>query len=218
MIVSSPLAGLGLALGLFLGGCGGATSPEARTPTAPEQGPSATYLMNEGRLAASRGDTVRAEQYIALAIERGFDERRALPLLLATCIKGSRLRAALNYAEPYLRDHPEDAALRYLVATIEVGLGDDEGARRELGVLLREAPDHGEARYLLGLLELEHDAAAATEHLREYLRLEPRGRHAADVRVRLLELEQRREEDARRLGRARAVRAGSRPLGEKGRP
>lgn len=212
---TAPLGGLLLALGLVLAGCS-AAGGEARSPVRAEQGPTAAFLMNEGRFAAARGDTVRAEQYIVLAIERGYDERRALPLLLSVCVKGSRLRAALNHAEPYLRDHPEDTALRYLVATIEVGLGDDDDARRELEALLRDTPEHGDARFLLGLLELEHDQTAATEHLREYLRREPSGRHAADVRVRLLELERQREQDARLLGLSPPARTGAR--GGKRRP
>jgi uncharacterized protein HemY len=162
--------------------------------------PSADWLMREGRAAATRGDTVRAEQYIALAVDRGYDERRALPLLLGVCIEGSRLRAALNHAEPYLRDHPEDAALRYLVGTIRMGLGDEAGARRELEVLLREDPAHTEALFLLGVLETDHDPETATVRLQDYLRLEPAGRHSADARVRLRELGRQREEDARLLG------------------
>ncbi len=192
---------LGLALPA-LGGCG-AGAQAATPPATAQQAPSAAWLMDEGRAAAARGDTVRAEQYIVLAIDRGYDERRALPLLLAVCVKGSRLRAALNHAEPWLRDHPNDSALRYLVATIDVGLGDDESARQELEALLREEPDHAEALFLLGLLELDHDPETANARLIEYLRLTPTGRHAADVRVRLRELARQRDEDARIFGQGR---------------
>ena len=206
-----------IALSALLAGCSGATSPEAASPQRPAPAPDATYLVNEGRAAAARGDTVRAEQYIALAIERGYDERRALPPLLSACIRGSRLRAALNHAERYLRDHPHDTALRYLVATIQVGLGDEESGRRELEALLEDEPDHGEALFLLGVLDLDRDPARARERLRTYLRLQPTGRHAADARVRLRELERRDGEDARLLGLTtrddRAERASRREAG-----
>jgi hypothetical protein len=190
-----------LLLALGLPGCA-ARAPEVATPLGREQAPSADWLMREGRAAALRGDTVRAEQYIVLAVDRGYDERHALPLLLGVCIKGSRLRAALNHAEPYLRDHPTDTALRYLVGTIHVGLSDEAGARRELEVLLRDDPEHAEALFLLGVLELDHDPETSSARLLDYLRVEPTGRHAADVRVRLRELAREREEDARLFGLA----------------
>ncbi len=174
--------------------------------------PSATWLAAEGERAALRGDTVRAEQYLALAVERGYDERRALPLLLSVCIRGSRLRSALNHAEPYLRDHPDDQSLRYLVATLDVSLGDEAGARRELEALLRGDPAHGAALYLLGTLELDREPERAADLFRSYLEKEPDGPHAADVREQLrdLDLERAHATTQRSALAARAAKRGFR--------
>jgi hypothetical protein len=53
---------------------------------------------------------------------------------------------------------------------------------------VREDERHANAHYLLAALEREHEPGVAREHFRVYLDLEPRGRHAADVRGQLREL------------------------------
>ena len=165
----------------------------------------AQALFQRGREAAERGDSVRAEQYLSLALERGYDAERVLPVLLGVCLASSRLRAALDHAEPYLRDHPEAQALRYLVATIHAGLGQTDEARLALEQLLRTNPNSGDAHYLLGILDSEGNAPSARAHFRTYLDVAPQGEHAAEVRSRLAELAIRDE--------ARAIEAteGRRP-------
>jgi tetratricopeptide (TPR) repeat protein len=154
--------------------------------TSPDRG--AAWYWNAGRSAAARGDTVRAEQYLSLAIERGLNQREVLPLLLEVCVTGARLRAALNHAEPYLRDHPDDFALRYLVANIELGLGETEAARMELERITREHPRHADAHYLLGVLALDSSPESARAYFQKYLELAPDGEHAGEARGRLAEL------------------------------
>lgn len=174
---------------VLLGACacasatGGVQAPgkaEARDP--------ASLMFERGRTAAEQGDSVRAEQYITLAIDRGYDAGKALPLLLKVCLASSRLRAALDHAEPYLRDHPEAEPLRYLVATIHAGLGQTEEAQLELQQLLRANPNSLDAHYLLGIIESNSDPASARAHFHSYLDTDSRGEHASEVRSRLAEL------------------------------
>jgi tetratricopeptide (TPR) repeat protein len=182
-----------------------------RTPTVAT--PDAAELAERGRIAASRGDSVRAEQYLALAIERGADQRELLPLLLSVCVSSSRMRAALDHAAPYLEQHPEDDSLRYLIATIHVALGQTEEARASLELLLHRDPQSPEAHYLLGVLDAQDAPETAREHFRAYLDVAPRGRHAAEVRSRLSELLVREQRLARR-----EVAAPPQPLAESALP
>lgn len=131
----------------------------------------------------AEGDSVRAEQYLAAALREGHDWRAALPPLLRVCLTGSRLRAALNYASPYLKSHPDEVWLRYLVATVYLGLGQPLRAREHLYAMRGKAPYQARTEYLLGQTEWEGfgNAAAATAHFREYLRIEPDGANAREV-------------------------------------
>ncbi len=176
-----------VALSLVVIGCGGSTPQPAGAATA-KSAESAEQLFQRGRAAAERGDSVRAEQYVTLAIERGYPRGKALPLLLRVCLSSSRLRAALDHAESYLRDHPEQEGLRYLVATIYASLGQTENARLELEELLSTRPDNSDALYLAGVLASESDSNEARELFRHYLDVTPRGRRAAEVRSRLSRL------------------------------
>jgi predicted Zn-dependent protease len=169
---------------LTLAGC--AARQVAAGSTSVER--TAAWYWNAGRSAAARGDTVRAEQYLSIAIERGFNQRDVLPLLLEVCVTGARLRAALNHAEPYLRDHPDDYFLRYLVANIELGLGETGTARAELERITREHPRHADAHYLLGVLALDASPESARADFQRYLELAPDGEHAGEARGRLAEL------------------------------
>jgi tetratricopeptide (TPR) repeat protein len=162
------------------------------TAPAPEQTQGRDeWLFQQGLLAAERGDGVRAEQYLSLARDRGYPAERVLPALLKVCLASSRLRAALDYAEPYLRQHPEQDALRFLVANIHAGLGQSELALAELERLLQNNAAFDQAYFLRGTLLFDRDGGGAIEALRAYLDLAPRGVHAAEARSRLSELLQR---------------------------
>lgn len=147
-------------------GCSGSQvlTPQSGA-SAGKETPSTTELVSQGRRAAEGGDAVRAEQYLSLAIEQGADRRVVMPILLQACLDSSHLRAALNHAEPYLLEHPEDEKLRYLVANLHLGLGQLVPARRELELLLQRNPDSPDAHYLLGILDFEVDTDSAREHL-----------------------------------------------------
>jgi len=171
---------------LWLSGC--ATS----TP-APQAGPTdtsdAASLFRWGHEAAKQGDTVRAEQYLSMALDRGFDEKKVLPIMLRVCLSSHRLRAALNHAERYLREHPDDQSLRYLVATIHLSLGQVDQAHVDLNHLLHINPANANAHYLLGVLESSGvSSTRANAHFREYLKLAPQGEHVAEVKSRITDL------------------------------
>ncbi len=151
----------------------------------------ASRYFQQGREAARNGDTLRAEQYLSLALEGGFNQQKLLPLMLKVCLQSSRLRSALDHAEPYLLQHPEDRTLRYLVATIHLSLGQIEEARLNLEQLLRTDMKDADAHYLLGILELKTTPGDAAEHLHTYLLLAPEGVRAAEVKSRLIEIEVR---------------------------
>ena len=189
------LTGTLLILACF--GCGaGRPNPVAGSAISgdPLQRQTAEALYRRGRESADRGDTVRAEQYLQSALDKGYDPRRALPLLLNVCLSSGRLRSALNYAEPELRTRPDDAELRYLVASIHLGLGQRDEARDELEQLLRLDSKHGAALYLLGVVEADEygEDAPAKAYFESYLEAAPRGKHAAEVRNRLRTLDARR--------------------------
>lgn len=141
-------------------------------------------LYDTGIRLARTGDLLRAEQYVNAAMERGFPEERALPSLLKICVAANRLNAALQYAEPHLRDHPENFRLRTLVASIHLGLGHVQDAETHLTEVIEVAPTNAPAYYLMGMLHREqHDDPIASEpYLQRYLELAPNGAHAAEVR------------------------------------
>ena len=130
-----------ISLALFVA-CGPPPAPEAPPPAGdPIQDVAAEALFAQGVQYAQNGDFGRAEQYLASAIQRGYPEREGLRALLHVCIRGSRLRAALDYAHPYLGRHPEDWPLRFLLASVHIGLGEGQTAYEHLERVVREAPE-----------------------------------------------------------------------------
>ncbi|MEM9068504.1 MAG: tetratricopeptide repeat protein [Myxococcota bacterium] len=148
------------------------------------EGVEAERLYNHGTALAGRGDLVRAEQYIVAAIERGYSREEALPTLLQVCVAGQRHAAALRHAEPYLRDHPDNWSLRYVVATLHLGLGRVSRAQSELEQVIEDAPQEANPYYTLGTMYRDQmqDEEEATRWFNRYLELAPRGDHAAEVR------------------------------------
>jgi tetratricopeptide (TPR) repeat protein len=139
-------------------------------------------MVSRARQSMRRGDSIRAEHYYSLAIEQGYDATELMPELLAVCLASSRLRSALNYAEPYLRKHPRDANLRYLVATVHLGLNQRKAAEQELRTVIRHDPSLADAYFLLAVLEYSTDRDTAKQYLKEYIRLRPTGDKANEVR------------------------------------
>jgi Flp pilus assembly protein TadD len=183
------LAPILLAGALALGGCAAGPGPDPSTQgSLGNERQRADELLAKGQQAAARGDAVRAEQYLGLAIEQGADRRRVMPIMLRACLASSHLRAALNYTEPYLREYPDDDALRYVVATIHVGLGQEAAARRELRLLLARKASNPEAHYLLGVLDAARGVGNAREHFRAALEYSKDDGQKIEIRSRLAEL------------------------------
>ncbi|MCB9598988.1 MAG: tetratricopeptide repeat protein [Sandaracinus sp.] len=166
-------------------GCGGSTPRESR-PAMPDPlgDVQAEELYGHGAALAQQGDTVRAEQYVVAAIERGYPVGDALPLLIEVCVASNRLSSALSHAEPFLREHPGQWPLRHVVGTLYLGLGRVDDAQREFERVVSEAPDAAMPHFHLGMLlyETRGDRDAARPHLERYLELAPEGRHVAEAR------------------------------------
>lgn len=145
-------------------------------------------LIARARAFHAIGDYTRAEQYLNAALENGGKESEILPALLSICVKDRRYRAAIQYAEDYLRKHPREHRLRFVVATLYVGLGEVEGARAQLERVIEQDPRHADAHYALAVLfrDQAKSYGKADEHFREYLRLDPRGQHAEEAAGSLL--------------------------------
>lgn len=150
----------------------------------------AESLVRAADRFARQGDSIRAEQYLLAALEEGAPEAEIVPQLVVLCVEASRLRAAVEYAEDYLRSHPGDVSLRFLMATALVALARPDAARVALEEVLRLRPDHASAHYVLGSLLLDSlllDSLGRPEraefHLRRYLELAPDGAHAAELRA-----------------------------------
>lgn len=149
---------------------------------------SADKLVDRGKAFAALGDGTRAEQYLSGAIEKGADAKKVLPMLLKVCISEQRYRVAIEYAEPYLRAHPDDVRLRFVVGTLYRSIGDLKSARAELETVMKQMPTHAEAHLEMARLLREDDKEPlkADEHFREYVRLKPDGAYAAEARQALL--------------------------------
>ena len=158
--------------------------PAGPPPGDPLASVRASDLYRRGVALARAGDFVRAEQYLTAAIARGYPQARALPALLRVCVASSRLRAALGHAEPYLERNPDAWSLRYLVASIYLGVGEADRARESLERVIADAPGQADPHYLLGIVLRDElgDRPAAGRHFARYLALAPRGAHAAEVR------------------------------------
>lgn len=176
---------LGVAAPVLLFGvtaCGGAQSTPQQIPD-PLEGVDAEVLFERGVRLAHAGDMVRAEQYLSEALEGGYPETEVVPYLIRVCVASSRMNSALGHAEPYLQAHPEDWSLRYLVATIHLGLGNVARARNELEHVISQAPDEANPYFSLGVVhrdELE-DREQARAYFQRYVELAPEGAHASEA-------------------------------------
>ncbi len=150
---------------------------------------SSEQLFARGVALAKNGQLIRAEQYLYLAAQSGYPEDRILPLLLKICLSTSRLRTALNYAQPYLTRHPESWMLRYLVASIYLALEQPLMARDQLARVIRDNPAYAPAYYLLAVISRDalHDNTSTQRHFAAYLRYNPTGTHAGEAKAWLRE-------------------------------
>lgn len=148
----------------------------------------ADKLLARGKAFAGVADWTRAEQYLAAAIDGGADEREVMPMLLQVCVEDRRYRVAVGYAEEFLRRHPADVPMHYVLATLDAAVGDAPSARANLEVVLAAHPKDAEPHYVLAtvLRDARLDLVSMDYHFREYLRLAPQGAHAEEARASLL--------------------------------
>lgn len=169
-------------------GCAGA--PGERAPARP---PAPAALSNEQLLEVAallerRGDTLRASQYLSLALDRGADEARVVPRLLRLYVRDRQYRLAIELAEHHLRRHPGDVRARFFLASLYTGLGMTAAAAGQYERVLAARPAWADAHFALASLlrDGDQDLARADAHYRAYLQLQPRGVHAEEARAALL--------------------------------
>jgi tetratricopeptide (TPR) repeat protein len=153
-----------------------------------EQAP--TKLTARGRAFASMGDTTRAREYFDAALEAGGDERELTPLLLSVCVRDGRYRLAIDYAEQYLRKHPRDQRMRFVLGTLRAGVGEPLAAEAAFAKVIEQDPDQPEAQYALAVLlrDQRGDLVGADRHFRAYLKLQPEGEHSEEAQSSLLQV------------------------------
>jgi len=179
-----------LALLVVCAGC----LPEANAPIEKDvrvfqEEQSAEKLTARGRAFAAVGDTTRAQEYFDSAVSAGGDQRVLTPLLLRVCIRDGRYRMAVEYAERYLKRHPTDPRMRFLLGTLYAALGEPVAAEQQLSLAARTDVDNAALHYALAVVLRDQigDAVRADSHFRAYLRLAPDGEHAEDARSSLFE-------------------------------
>lgn len=153
-----------------------------RSETTPDR------MQARGDASAMAGDLTRAEQYFTAALAAGGDERVLTKRLLVVCTTDERYPAAASYAEDYLRRHPNDTEVRYVLATIYLALGDRPLARGTLERVIAEQPELAVAHYALAtvLRDTGDSYLDADRQFREYIRLSPQGEYAEAARASLL--------------------------------
>ena len=144
---------------------------------------SSEELFVLGVVHARSGDLLRAEQYLNAARQLGQDESAVVYWLVRVCVAAGRYQSALSHAADYLRAHPSDWSLRFVVASIHEALGDVARARSELERIVAAQPDRPLPRYRLAMLyrTRQGDQERARAQLEAYLRLSPKGPHAPEV-------------------------------------
>ena len=171
-----------------LSGCGAAVQKNDAL-SARKQVEDPKMLAEHGRAYADLGDDTRAEQYLSAALASGADPKTIMPLLLKSCVRAGHLRLAVEYAESQLARDPEDAHLRFLAGALEASIGNRVEARTNLERAAADLPNDSKVQFHVAAF-FRDDAAdkiAADPYFREYLRLEPKGEHAAEARASIME-------------------------------
>ncbi len=173
---------------LFAAGCGSTLNkPTEAAASSPLKNP--TVLVEHGKTFAERGDFTRAQQYYAAAIAAGGKSEVILPQLLKACIAGGDLRVATEYAENELSRNPDDAHLRFLTGALLAQIGNRPDARSHLVQAAKQLDKDANVQFSVATFFRDdmHDRVEADPYFREYLKLSPRGEHAAEARGSLME-------------------------------
>ncbi len=144
-------------------------------------------LVARGEAFAAVGDMTRAEQYFVAALRSGGEAGKLTRRLVAVCVADGRYPAALEYADEFLRKHPVDPDIRFAAAVLRRALGDADGAYRDLKHILLAQPNFADAHYVLAQIERDRgNPKLANAEFREYLKSDPAGAYAEEVRGNLL--------------------------------
>ncbi len=174
---------------LFAVGCGTTLNGPSKknAQTSPLKDPA--VLVEHGEAFAANGDFTRAQQYYAAAIAAGGKSRAILPQLLKACIAAGDLRLATEYAENELARNPDDAHLRFLTGALQAQVGNRPGARSHLVQAAKELPKDPNVQFSVATFFRDdlNDRIEADPYFREYLRLAPKGEHAAEARGSIME-------------------------------
>ena len=142
-------------------------------------------LLAKGDAYEAVGDSTRSEQYLTTALAAGGDEAVLVPRIVRVCVADRRFRAALAYAEDYLRRHPGDRDMRFAHGAISAAIGEGAAARADLRALVEGWPDNPEYHFAFAVLLRDEpdEAAAAREQFALYLKLDPDGPNAEMARA-----------------------------------
>jgi Flp pilus assembly protein TadD len=175
------------AMCLALAGCWSTTTPPEQAAEVMKKEATHQELLRKGEASAALGDLTRAEQYYVAAIKAGGDAERITKRLLVVCVADGRYPAALEYANQHLRLHPRDTYVKFAAASIHAALGDTLSARLLLEEVVKERPQWSDAHYSLATILRDQGGSRkrAEVHDLTYLRLEPEGPMAEQVRERL---------------------------------
>jgi tetratricopeptide (TPR) repeat protein len=176
---------------IALAGLTGCVQPQLRAaePLAQDSLPlSNAQLLEVARELERRGDSLRAEQYYVLALERGAPADEVLPRLLAAYVRDRQYRLAAQRAEDYLAKHPRSVRVRLILAALCEATGDYAEAVTHYQRVVHSEPSGPDAHFALAsvLVEQGHDRATADQHFRRYLELAPRGAYAERAQAALL--------------------------------
>jgi Tfp pilus assembly protein PilF len=153
-----------------------AAAPEPAAPTAPVRKPTyheAVALYERGLQALQRRDFAAAASALRSVIQQYPDERELL----------ERARLYLKVCERELepREPPPKTADEWVyAATVALNSGNGPLAEQHLQRALAENPRHDHAHYMMAVARVRRaDAAAAVEHLRQAVTLNPENRSLA---------------------------------------
>ncbi len=169
-------------------GCGSTVSgPTKNGAASPLKNPS--VLVEQGESFAEGGDFTRAQQYYAAAIAAGGKSSKILPQLLKACIAAGDLRLASEYAEAELSRNPDDSHLRFLAGALAAQIGNRPNAHKHLVQAAKELDKDANVQFSVAtfLRDDMKDRIEADPYFRDYLRLAPKGEHAAEARGSLME-------------------------------
>jgi tetratricopeptide (TPR) repeat protein len=173
---------------VFAVGCGSTlNNSKTAPPASPLKDPVA--LVEDGDAFAQNGDFTRAQQYYAAAIGAGGKSSAILPRLLKACIAGGDLRLASEYAETALARNPDDAHLRFVTGALQAQIGNRPAARDHLVIAAKELDKDANVQFSVATFFRDdmQDRIEADPYFREYLKLSPKGEHAAEARGSLME-------------------------------